>query len=268
MAKENKEEIEVEIIEKPEKIGEVKKGSFSKETWKPKTDLGKKVKESEITSIKELLESGKKILESEIIDILIPDLKTDLLFIGQAKGKFGGGQRRAFRQTQKKTKEGNKPNFATCAVVGNENGFVGIGYGKAKETVPAREKAFRNAKLNIISIRRGCGSWQCGCKEPHTIPFVVKGKVGSSIMVLKPAPKGTGLCVEKECAKILKMAGIHDVWSKTFGQTKTKLNLIEACFKALKELSTTKIQQKQACELGVVAGPLEKKEEKVAKENE
>ncbi len=51
------------------------------------------------------------------------------------------GSRRVFRQTQKKTKEGNKPKFSTYAVVGNKDGYVGLGFGKAKETVPAREKA-------------------------------------------------------------------------------------------------------------------------------
>ena len=72
---------------------------------------------------------------------------------------------------KKKTKEGNKPKFATIAVIGNKNGYVGLGYGKAKETVPAREKAIRNAKLSIMKIRRGCGSWECGCKEPHSLTF-------------------------------------------------------------------------------------------------
>ena len=82
---------------------------------------------------------------TEIVDILLPNLETDLLLIGQSKGKFGGGQRRVFRQTQKKTREGNKPKFSTIAIAGNKDGYVGIGYGKSKETVPAREKAFRSA---------------------------------------------------------------------------------------------------------------------------
>ena len=57
--------------------------------------------------------------------------------------------------------------------MGNKNGVIGVGYGKSKETVPAREKAFRNAKLNIFKIRRGCGSWECMCGEPHSIPFMI-----------------------------------------------------------------------------------------------
>lgn len=127
--------------------------------WTPKTELGKQVKNGEITDINQIIDSGKKIRETEIIDALVPGIEIDLLLIGQSKGKFGGGKRRIFRQTQKKTKEGNKPHFLALAVIGNRDGFVGIGAGKAKETVPAREKAYRKAKLNIIKIRRGCGSW-------------------------------------------------------------------------------------------------------------
>lgn len=210
--------------------------------WVPKTDIGKRVMSKEITNVDVVLEMGQPILESEIIDALLPDASTELLLIGQSKGKFGGGQRRVFRQTQKKTKEGNKPKFATMAVVGNKDGIIGIGYGKSKETVPAREKAYRNAKLSMFKIRRGCGSWQCGCGNPHTVPFKVYGKCGSCEITLMPAPKGTGLKVEKECAKILEFAGITDCWSKTKGSTKTKINLIKALEEALKQTYLTKVK--------------------------
>ena len=240
------------------------KGMAPKETttvsdleWKPRTELGKKVKNKDIVDINEVLDNKYSVLESEIIDVLVPNLEKDLLMIGQSKGKFGGGQRRVFRQTQKKTREGNKPKFATLAVVGNKNGIVGIGYGKSKETVPAREKAFRNAKLNLIKIRKGCGSWECSCGTPHSIPFKVEGKCGSSKMILMPAPKGTGLCIEKECGKILALAGINDVWSRTFGQTRTKMNLINACFGALKKLTEIKVQEKHVHNLSIQEGMLE-----------
>lgn len=211
------------------------------DAWVPKTALGKKVKTGEITSIDTILDEGKKVLEYQIVDVLLPALETDLLMIGQSKGKFGGGKRRAFRQTQKKTKEGNKPKFTTCAVIGNRDGYVGMGYGKAKETVPAREKAFKNAKLNLFKIRRGCGSWECNCKTAHSVPYKVSAKCGSVEVTLIPAPKGTGLAIEKECAKILQLAGIKDVWSKIIGQTNTKINTIKACEMALKNLMTTRI---------------------------
>ncbi len=230
---------------------------FDKEAWNPKTTIGKKVKSGEITKIDEILDNGLKILEPEIIDALLPNLKIELLLIGQSKGKFGGGQRRVFRQTQKKTSEGNKPNFAAYAVIGNGNGYVGIGYGKSRETVPAREKAMMHAKLNIIKIKRGCGSWQCGCGNPHSIPFNVEGKCGSSTIKIMPAPKGKGLCIEKECQKILEIAGIKDVWSKTKGQTKVKTNLVVACFDALKQLSSTRVQQRYYKNLGIAEGAIE-----------
>jgi len=234
--------------------------TFDKEAWNPKTGIGKRIKSGEITKIDEILDNGLKILEPEIVDALLPNLKTELLLIGQSKGKFGGGQRRVFRQTQKKTREGNKPKFATYAVIGDNNGYVGIGYGKSRETVPAREKAIRNAKLNIIKIKRGCGSWQCSCGEPHSIPFKIQSKCGSSIIKIMPAPKGNGLCIEKECQKILDMAGIKDVWSKTKGQSRIKTNLIMACFNALKQLSSTRVQQRYYKNLSIVDGAISKQE--------
>ncbi len=222
--------------------------------WKPSTAIGKMVRNQEIVHIDEILDRGQRILEPEIVDVLLPHLQTDLLLIGQAKGKFGGGQRRVFKQTQKKTPEGNKPRFATFGVVGNHNGYIGVGYGKSKETVPAREKAFRNAKTSVIKIRRGCGSWECACKEPHSIPFSVEGKVGSATIKLMPAPKGTGLKVEPECQKILTLAGIKDIRSLTKGQTRTKTNLIKACMKALEQLMLTKVQPGHVKKLGIVEG--------------
>jgi len=233
---------------------------FDKVAWKPKTGLGNKVKSGEVKDITEILDNGLKILEPEIVDALITNLSNELLLIGQSKGKFGGGQRRVFKQTQKKTREGNKPHFATMAVVGNQDGVVGLGYGKSKETVPAREKSIRNAKLNIIKIRRGCGSWQCGCKEPHTIPFKVEGRCGSVRLKLIPAPKGTGLFIEHECQKMLKLAGIKDVWSESSGQTKTKINLISACFDALKKLMGTKVGPEYLEILGIKEGKIAKDE--------
>lgn len=248
------EDLSVPIVEVEEEILEVgrKKQAFDIVAWKPKTSLGKSVKEGRIT-LDEILAQGLRILESEITDALVPNLTVDLLFIGQSKGKFGGGQKRVFKQTQKKTQEGNKPKFATIAVAGNKNGYVGIGYGKSRETVPAREKAIRYAKQNVIKIKRGCGSWQCGCKEPHSIPFKVRGKCSSVIIEIIPAPRGTGLCIETECQKVLSLAGISDVWSKSFGQTRSKINLLNACFGALKQLTEIKVEQ-GISHLGIVEG--------------
>ncbi len=249
-------EVEKDIITDlpEEEVPAVEKPKTEIEAWKPKTEIGMKVKRGEITDIDEIIDMGLKILEPEITDILLPGTESDLLMIGQSKGKFGGGARRIFMQTQKKTPEGNKPSFSCMAVLGNKDGYVGVGTGKSKDTVPAREKAMRKAKLNILKIRRGCGSWECGCKQPHTIPFAVAGRCGSCRIRLMPAPRGKGLCVEEECAKLLKLAGIKDVWSKTFGQTRVKRNLVNACVEALKNLTKVKVNQKAIQETGLIEG--------------
>lgn len=226
------------------------------DNWVPKTKIGKMVKSGEIKNIDEILDSGIKIRESEIIDTLLPNLESDLVLIGQSKGKFGGGKRRAFKQTQKKTGEGSKIKFTCLAVIGNKDGYVGVGLGNSGETVPAKTKALRAAKLNIIKIKRGCGSWECACGDAHSIPFKIEGKMGSSSIRIKPAPKGLRLCIADECKKVLQLAGIKDVWSRTFGQTGTRMNLIFACFNALKQLTTQKINEKFTKTAGVKEGSL------------
>ena len=132
----------------------------------------------------------------------MPNLSIELIEVGQSKGKFGGGKGSIWKQTQKKTSEGNRIKFSAFAVVGNKNGYVGVGFGGSKETVPAREKSIRLAKLNLIKIRRACGSWDCDCKGAHSIPYSISGKCGSVTAYLKPAPRGTGVKAEKK--KIVK----------------------------------------------------------------
>ncbi len=230
---------ELKDLEKAE-VKEDKKGIAG---WSPKTKLGKEVKEGKEKDIDSILQSGKKILEPEIADILL-NLESDLILIGQAKGKFGGGKRRAWRQTQKKTQEGNVITFASMAVIGDKKSHVGLGYGRAKETLPAREKALRNAKLNIIKIVRGFESPETekDFSDPHTVPYKVEGKCGSVRIILIPAPRGTGLVVGDEAKKILRLAGIKDVYGVTKGQTRTTFNLAKACINALQK--TNKIKTK------------------------
>ena len=202
--------------------------------WAPKTKLGKEVRAGKIKDIDYILDNDLKILEEEIVDSLIK-LKTDLLSIGQSKGKFGGGKRRAWRQTQRKTQEGNVPTFSALAIVGDENGHVGVGGGRAKETLPARDKAVRKAKLNIIKVKRTCASFDCSCSELHTVPFKVNGKSGSVKVELIPAPQGTGLVAANELKKVLKLAGIKDVYSRTSGSKRTTFNLAKAAIDALRK---------------------------------
>ena len=204
-------------------------------SWNPKTKLGIMVKNGKIKDLNEILDNNIKILEPEIVDSLTR-VESDLLFSGQAKGKFGGGKRRAWRQSQKKTEEGNIVTFSVLVVVGDKKGHVGIGLGKAKETLPAREKALRKAKLNIIKVNRGSGSFEGSSKEPHSIPFKTEGKCGSVRMKLIPAPQGTGLVIGNEGKKILRLAGIEDIYSKSFGQTRTTINYAKAIISALRKL--------------------------------
>ena len=211
------------------------------DNWVPKTELGRAVRAGKVSGIDEVLDAGRKIMEPEIVDLLIPGLHTDTLFIGQAKGKFGGGKRRAFRQTQKKTKEGNVLTFGVMAVVGDGHGHIGVGYGRAAETLPAKEKAVRKAKLNIFRIRRGCASFDCSCDENHSIPSAVTGKCSSAVVKLMPAPQGTGLVINDELKKILRAAGIKDVYSKCSGKIRTTFNAGKACVAALNQIG--EIQQ-------------------------
>lgn len=209
-------------------------------SWAPKTQTGRDVKSGKETSIDNILKERKKILEPEIVDSLL-QLDNDLIEIGQAKGKFGGGKRRAWRQTQRKTMEGNVVTFSAMAVVGDRNGHVGIGMGKGKETLPARAKSVRQAKLNIQRIERGCGNFDCSCNEKHSVPFIVEGKCGSVRVKLIPAPQGTGLVTGDELKKILRLAGIKDVYGVTRGQTRTTFNALKACFDAM--LKTTEVRK-------------------------
>lgn len=204
------------------------------DSWLPKTLLGKNVKSGKEKDIDKILNSKKKILEAEIVDSLL-HLENDLLLIGQAKGKFGGGKRRAWRQTQKKTMEGNIVTFSCMAVVGDKKGHIGLGFGKAKETLPARAKALRNAKLNIIRITRGYETHESPGSIPHTVPFAVEGKCGSIRIKLIPAPRGTGLVIGDESKKILRLAGIQDIYAVTKGQTRTTFNVAKACINALQK---------------------------------
>lgn len=232
------------------------KPNFDVAAWTPKTALGRLVKNGEIKNVVDALSTGEIIMESEIIDILLPGIESDMLWIGQSRGKFGGGQRRLFKQTQKKTPEGNKPSFGTLAVVGNRDGIVGLGYGKSKDTVPAREKALRNAKLNVFMIRRGSGSWESDSKEPHSIPFEVEGKCGSVRIKLMPAPKGKGLVIEKNCARVLQLAGIKDIWSQASGQTRRTRNLVMALEDALRKLAVHKVTPRAVEVTGMIEGPI------------
>ncbi|RLF05051.1 MAG: 30S ribosomal protein S5 [Thermoprotei archaeon] len=189
------------------------------EDWVPKTLAGRLVKEGRVTSIGQLFEMNLPIREVEIVDALLPDLKHEIVSVNLV---------------QRQTDAGEVSQFQVAVAVGNEDGYVGVGMGKSRQIRVAIEKAIRNAKLNIVPVRRGCGSWECLCGEEHSVPFKVRGKVGSVEVVLLPAPKGVGLVASEVAKIVLRLAGIQDVWTRTRGETRTAHNMAKAVFEALK----------------------------------
>jgi len=137
-------------------------------------------------------------------------------------------------------KSGRRFKLTALVVVGNENGIVGVGSGSSREHRIALEKAEEQAKMNVIGVKRGCGSWECGCGGEHSIPFKTEGKYGSVYVKLLPAPKGVGVVANDTTKKILSLAGVKDIWVKTRGQTATRQNLTYAVFKAIRNLNRTK----------------------------
>ena len=212
------------------------------EEWVPKTKLGKEVMEGKITSMDQIFEEGRKIMEPEIVDFILPDIEHELILIGGSPGKGGGKRRTPARRTARMHKSGRRFSTTCLVVAGNKDGYVGIGIDRAPEFQNAIRKALKKAKVNIMPVKRGCGSWECGCGENHSIPFEVRGKEGSSIAVLKPAPRGLGLCVSDSVKKLMILAGIKDLWIKSSGKTRTRTNYIKAVFNALKKLNTIKTE--------------------------
>ena len=210
--------------------------SFNMDEWEPKTRLGKQVKEGKITNIDEIFEKGFPIMELEIVDALVLDLEEEVMDVNLV---------------QRMHKSGRKVNFRVIVAVGNKDGYIGLGQGKAKEVGPAIRKAVDNAKYNLIKVRRGCGDWGCVCGKEHTVPFKVTGKTSSVKVTLMPAPAGVGLVVGDIGKTILRLAGIKDVWSKSFGQTQTTVNFANAVFDALKELSAVKATKAELQKMGV-----------------
>ena len=210
--------------------------NYNKEEFIPKTQLGHMVKEGKITDIDEIFDKGLPIMELGIIDTLLPDLEEEVMDVNLV---------------QRMHKSGRKVNFRVIVAVGNKNGYIGLGQGKAKEVGPAIRKAVDNAKFNIIKVRRGCGDWGCVCGREHTVPFKVEGKKGSVRVTLIPAPGGVGLAIGNVGKTILGLAGIDDVWSQTMGQTQTTINFANAVFDALKQLSRIKARKSDLKSLGV-----------------
>jgi small subunit ribosomal protein S5 len=219
--------------------------------WDPKTKLGKLVRGGSIKTMTDALKTGLPIREPEIVDILLPDLEDEVIDVNMV---------------QRMTDSGRRVKFVITVCVGNKNGFVGFGQAKGKEVGNSIRKAIDNAKLNILEIRRGCGSWECGCKKPHTVPFAVKGKSGSVEIKLKPAPRGIGLATGEVAKKILTLGGIQDCWAFTRGKTKTTVNYAKAVFNALEESAEMRVLASEVSKLGILSGNIPSEEKSIIPE--
>ncbi|MEM0466383.1 MAG: 30S ribosomal protein S5 [Candidatus Thermoplasmatota archaeon] len=208
----------------------------------PKTRLGQLVKSGQITTMSDALKTGLPIREPELIDLLLPDIEDEVIDV---------------KMVQRMTDSGRRVKFVITVAVGNKNGYVGLGQAKGREVGTSIKKAIDNAKLNIIEVRRGCGSWECGCKTPHTVPFSITGKSGSVEVTFKPAPRGIGLAVGDVAKKILRLAGIQDCWGFTKGQTKTVVNYAKAVYNSLRVNTETRVTPEEIAKINITAGSIQ-----------
>ncbi|MDE1873850.1 MAG: 30S ribosomal protein S5 [Candidatus Micrarchaeota archaeon] len=208
---------------------EEEKPAFNIAEWTPRTKLGEQVKAGQITSIEQIFAMGKPIKEVEIVDALLPGLEAKNIETASV---------------QRMTKDARKMKYRTTVIVGDRKGHVGLGVGKTVEVRPAFDEAVKDAKMHIISLTLGCGSWECNCGTAHSLPITLRAKVGTAEIILKPAPRGVGVVAGVNARAVLEIAGIKDVWTFARGRTRDKYNMALATFWALKSLSEMKNVEK------------------------
>ena len=201
---------------------------MSNNGWEPRTRLGRKVRDGEIDSMEDALNSGLPLKEPEVVDQLVPDLEDEVLDINMV---------------QRMTDSGRLVQFRCVVVVGNRDGLVGYAEGRDDQVGGAIQKAIEVGKLNLINVSRGCGSWECGCGRPHTVALRTTGKAGSVEVELKPAPRGLGLAGGETVRHVLELAGIEDIWTRSSGNTRTTVNFAKATFNALQNTAEARVPQ-------------------------
>ncbi len=190
-----------------------------KPEWKPRTKLGLLVAANKITSMGEVFENGYRIQEAEIINKLLQDIRSEVVHVGIV---------------QKQTDAGELTRFSAIVACGNGNGWFGIGKGKASQMRIAIDKATSASMLSVIPIKLGCGSWECRCNQLHSVPFRVTGKGGSVKIEILPGPRGLGIVAGENIGKLLKLAGIKDAWTRSYGSTNTMSSTTKAIYSALR----------------------------------
>jgi len=122
-------------------------------------------------------------------------------------------------------KGGRRFSFSALTIVGNRHGIVGIGYGKAKQVQGAVEKSVKDGKKNLVEI----------ALADTTIPHMVEGRYGASLVRLIPASPGTGIIAGGSVRKVLELAGVKDILTKSFGSN-NPINLVKATIDGLSRL--------------------------------
>jgi len=197
------------------------------------------VANGEILTYEQALGTGLPIREVEIVDALLPGLEDDVL---------------AVNMIQRMTDSGRRVRFNVLCVVGNGDGYVGLSICKGKEVASTIRKAIDKAKLNIIPVMRGNGSWESSEGPGTSVPFMVTGRSGSTRITLMPAPAGKGLVIGDYGRRVLNLAGVTDVWSRSSGQTRTTTNFAKATFNALIELNKTRLTEADHRRLNIIRG--------------